>query len=34
MKKVAPPDLPEARFVFFFQKHRQKGIEQECQDVV
>jgi hypothetical protein len=34
MKKVAPSDLSEARFVFFFQKHRQKGVEQEYQDVV
>ena len=34
MKKVAPPDFSEARFVFFFQKHRQKGVEQEYQDVV
>jgi hypothetical protein len=34
MKKVAPPDLSEARFVFFFQKHRQLGVEQAYQDVV
>jgi hypothetical protein len=34
MKRVAPQDLPEARFVFFFQKHRQRGVEQEYQDVV
>jgi hypothetical protein len=34
IKKVAPPDLSEARFVFFFQKHRQRGVEQAYQDVV
>ena len=34
IKKVAPQDLSEARFVFFFQKHRQRGVEQEYQDVV
>jgi hypothetical protein len=34
MKRVAPQDLSEARFVFFFQKHRQRGIEQEYQDAV
>jgi len=33
MKKVLPPDLSEARFVFFFQKHRQFGVEQEYRDV-
>ena len=34
LKKVAPQDLSEARFVFFFQKHRQRGVEQAYQDVV
>jgi hypothetical protein len=34
MKKVPLADAPEARFVFFFQKHRQLGVEQEYQDVV
>ena len=34
MKKVAPADLSEARFVFFFQKYRQQGVEQVYQDVV
>ena len=34
MKKVAPTDVSEARFVFFFQKHRQQGVEQAFQDVV
>ncbi len=34
MKKVLPQDLPEARFVFFFQKHRKKGVDQEYRDVV
>jgi len=34
MKNVPPADLPEARFVFFFQKHRQFGEAQEFQDVV
>ena len=33
MKKVPPADLSEARFVFFFQKHRQLGVEQEYRDV-
>jgi hypothetical protein len=33
-KKVPPADLSEARFVFFFQKHRQFGEEQAFQDVV
>jgi hypothetical protein len=33
MKKVLPADLSEARFVFFFQKHRQLGVEQEYQEV-
>ena len=33
MKKVATEDLSEARFVFFFQKHRQFGVEQEFRDV-
>jgi hypothetical protein len=34
MKRVASADASEARFVFFFQKHRQKGVEQAFQDVV
>lgn len=34
MKRVAPQDLSEARFVFFFQKYRQRGVEQAYQDVV
>ena len=34
MKRVAPQDLSEARFVFFFQKHRQRGVEHAYQDVV
>jgi hypothetical protein len=34
MKKVPPADLPEARFVFFFQKHRQMGVEQDFRDAV
>jgi hypothetical protein len=34
MKKVLPSDASEARFVFFFQKYRQLGVEQEYQDVV
>jgi hypothetical protein len=34
MKRVAPQDLSEARFIFFFQKHRQRGVEQAYQDVV
>lgn len=34
MKKVPPADLSEARFVFFFQKYRQLGVEQAYQDVV
>jgi hypothetical protein len=34
MKKVAAQDLSEAKFVFFFQKHRQLGVEQAYQDVV
>ncbi len=33
-KKVPPEALSEARFVFFFQKFRQFGIEQRYQDVV
>jgi hypothetical protein len=33
-KRVPPEDLPEARFVFFFQKYRQFGVEQEFRDVV
>jgi hypothetical protein len=33
-KKVPPEALPETRFVFFFQKFRQLGIEQSYQDVV
>ncbi|MBI2928529.1 MAG: hypothetical protein HYY24_22905 [Verrucomicrobia bacterium] len=33
-KKVPPGELPEARFVFFLQKHRQFGEEQIFQDVV
>ncbi len=33
-KKVPPKMLPEARFVFFFKKFRQIGIEQTCQDIV
>lgn len=34
MKKVAPDELPPARFVFFFNKYRQFGEEQAFQDVV
>ena len=34
MKKVPPVDASEARFVFFFQKYRQLGVEQECRDVI
>jgi hypothetical protein len=34
LKRVAPADLAEARFVFFFQKYRQRGVEQAYQDVV
>jgi hypothetical protein len=34
IKKVPPADQPEARFVFFFQKHRQFGKQQGFQDVV
>jgi hypothetical protein len=34
MKKMPPADLPEARFVFFFQKYRQFGEELAFQDVV
>ncbi len=34
MKKVSPDTLAETRFVFFFQKHRQCGIEQTYQKVV
>ena len=33
MKKVLPAEASEARFVFFFRKHLQLGIEQEYQDV-
>ncbi len=33
MKKVPPAELSEARFVFFFQKHRQLGVDQEYRDV-
>jgi hypothetical protein len=33
-KRIAPPDLSEARFVFFYQKHRQAGVDQEYRDVV
>ena len=33
-KRVAPPDLSVARFAFFFQKHRERGVEQVYQDVV
>ena len=33
-KKVPPPDLSRARFVFFFQKYRQFGEAQEFRDVV
>lgn len=33
MKKVSAADLSEARFVFFFQKHRQLGVDQGYQDV-
>ncbi len=33
-KRVAPENLSEARFVFFFQKHQQMGVEQQFQDVV
>jgi hypothetical protein len=34
MKKVPPEALAEARFVFFFHKFHQFGIEQSYQDVV
>jgi hypothetical protein len=34
MKRVPPENLPEQRFIFFFQKHRQFGEEQRYQDVV
>ena len=34
MKKVSPDALSEARFIFFFQKYRQCGIEQAYRDVV
>jgi hypothetical protein len=34
MKKVAPAEASEARFVFFFQKYRQLGVEQEYRDVI
>ncbi len=34
LKKVPAAELSAARFVFFFQKHRQFGEEQEFQDVV
>lgn len=34
MKDVPPTDLPEQRFVFFFQKHRQFGEDQQYEDVV
>ena len=33
MKKVPPAGVSEARFVFFFQKHRQLGVDQEYRDV-
>lgn len=33
MKKVPPAGASEARFVFFFQKHRQLGMDQEYRDV-
>jgi hypothetical protein len=33
-KKVPPDALPEAQFVFFFQKFRQLGVEQAYQNVV
>ena len=33
MKKVPAAQLSEQRFIFFFQKHRQMGIEQRYQDV-
>jgi hypothetical protein len=33
MKKVPPTELSAARFVFFFQKHRQVGVDQEYRDV-
>jgi hypothetical protein len=34
MKKVPAAEVSEARFVFFFQKYRQLGVEQRYQDVV
>jgi hypothetical protein len=34
MKKVPPEDLPEQRFIFFFQKRRQFGKGQAFLDVV
>ena len=34
MKKVPPPELPEASFVFFFQKWREIGAKQAFRDVV
>jgi hypothetical protein len=33
-KKVPPENLPEQRFVFFFQKYRQCGEEQQYLDVI
>lgn len=33
MKKVPPEELSEARFVFFFKKHREMGIAQAYADV-
>lgn len=34
MKKVPAEQLAEERFIFFFRKHRQFGVEQRYQDVV
>ncbi len=34
MKKVPPTEASETRFVFFFQKYRQLGVEEEFRDVV
>jgi hypothetical protein len=32
-KRVPPEDLSAHRFIFFFKKHRQIGIEQVLRDV-
>jgi hypothetical protein len=33
-RKIAPADLPEARFIFLFRKYQECGEEQAFQDVV